>query len=467
MNNIRLFIFSSLIIISTFSAINGKPDIPRKPHAFQIEDPLDPKGLTNVDQFICPPCGCSGDSLILSAPGTCTHCSMDLIKLRSGIQRDAQLSAAFLFRNAQTYAKFYLRIIYPLIVFELLFAIFMLTKIGKSQRLLFFSVFILSLSLYMLKFQLYGTSYAITRSAIALFAPISFLLWVWPSLYFFLRQGIERKDVEFKQYYIHFIPGGIFFIVQIMMFLSYPGSMDLLYNQFDSIFNPIEQVLFVAGGFYYGRLISMLYKPREYLTPTNTKMQRKANVFVSFIYAVSIMFATLILINFLLYNGKATTLDYHLIWLLFTLFIPWFCFEAWKNKTDFMVFKKEAWRFSKDRIEELRTEFDHKIHEGEMYQNPKFGLSDAASILSISPREMTEFISRAYRSNFYELINSHRVESAKKKLLSSDYDHLTNEAIGQSCGFGSRTTFIKSFKMSTGLTPKEFKRSEGLQKHKS
>jgi hypothetical protein len=141
-----------------------------------------------IDQYFCPPCGCTGDHLILNSPGKCTHCSMHLIKLGSGIKKDAQLMAAPLFQNAGIYAKYYLRIIYPLIVFELLFAIFLFTKVGKSQRLLFFSLFVLSLSLYMLKFQLYGTVYAITRSAITLFAPISFLLWVWPSLYFFLNK---------------------------------------------------------------------------------------------------------------------------------------------------------------------------------------------------------------------------------------------------------------------------------------
>lgn len=413
---------------------------------------------TSTNQYFCPPCGCTGDHLILDSPGKCTYCSMHLIKLGSGMKKDAQLMAAPLFQNAGIYAKYYLRIIYPLIVFELLFAIFLFTKVGKSQRLIFFSLFVLSLSLYMLKFQLYGTVYAITRSAITLFAPISFLLWVWPSLYFFLNQSEMKKEFVFKKVYIHFIPGAIFFIAQLIMFFTYPGSIALLYNQFDSYLIPVEQVLFIAGGFYYGWKI-MLLKRSLSTTGENKAIKRKLLVFILFTFLASASLSMILILNFSLYSGLVTTLDYHLLWFLFALFIPWFCYEAWKNKEDFMMIKIPNYRLQLDRINQLKQEFDHILNKEGIYENQKFGLTEASKLLEISLREMTEFIRRAYQANFYEVINSYRVEAAKKKLLSPEHEHLTNEAIGQLCGFGSKTTFIKSFKMITGLTPGEFKRS--------
>lgn len=431
-----------------------------------LEDP-NPSTFINLndtsanDQYFCPPCGCTGDHLILDSPGKCTYCSMHLIKLGSGIKKDAQLMAAPLFQNAGIYAKYYLRIIYPLIVFELLFAIFLFTKVGKSQRLLFFSLFVLSLSLYMLKFQLYGTVYAITRSAITLFAPISFLLWVWPSLYFFLKQSEMKKEFEFKKVYVHFIPGVIFFIAQLIMFFTYPGSLALLYNQFDSYLIPVEQVLFVVGGFYYGWKI-MLLKTSLSTTRENKATNRKLLVFILFTFFASASLSMILILNFSLYRGLVTTLDYHLLWFLFALFIPWFCYEVWNNKEDFMMIKIPNYRLQVDRINQLKQEFDNILNNGGIYENQKFGLTEASKLLEISLREMTEFIRRAYQANFYEVINSYRVEAAKKKLLSPEHEHLTNEAIGQLCGFGSKTTFIKSFKMITGLTPGEFKRSNSV-----
>ena len=112
-----------------------------------------------------------------------------------------------------------------------------------------------------------------------------------------------------------------------------------------------------------------------------------------------------------------------------------------------------------DRIDQLKQEFNNILNNDGIYKNPRLGLTEASKLLYISPREMTEFLGRAYNAKFYEVINSYRVEAAKKKLLSLEHDHLTNEAIGQLCGFGSKTTFIKSFKVITGLTPGEFKRS--------
>ncbi len=413
------------------------------------------------DQYFCPPCGCTGDHLILDSPGKCTHCSMHLIKLGPGIKKDAQIMAAPLFQNAEVYAKYYLRIIYPLIVFELLFAIFMFTKVGKSRRLLFFSLFVLSISLYMLKFQLYGTVYAVTRSVITLFSPISFLLWVWPSLYFFLRPIAKSKEIEFKKVYIHFIPGALFFIAQLIMFFTYPRSLALLYNQFDTYLIPLEQALFVVGGIYYGRKLILLDRLQR-TTGENRDTNKKLLVFILFVFLASTTLSILLVLNFSLYNGLVTTLDYHLLWFIFALFIPWFCYAAWKNKEDYMLIKIPNYRLPMDRVNQLKLEFDNILNKGEIYENQKFGLTEASKLLEISLREMTEFIRRAYQAKFYEVINSYRVEAAKEKLLSMEHKHLTNEAIGQLCGFGSKTTFIKSFKMITGLTPGEFKRSNNV-----
>jgi len=443
------------LLEDAINASSESLDYPNSPTFINLND------TSANDQYFCPPCGCTGDHLILDSPGKCTHCSMHLIKLGSGIKKDAQLMAAPLFQNAGVYAKYYLRIIYPLIVFELLFAIFLFTKIGKSQRLLFFSLFVFSLSLYMLKFQLYGTVYAVTRSAITLFAPISFLLWVWPSLYFFLRPIAKNKEIGFKKVHIHFIPGAVFFVAQLIMFFTYPGSIALLYNQFDSYLNPLEQALFVVGGAYYGRKIILLNRLPG-TTEENRATNRKLLVFILFTFLASASLSMILILNFSLYSGLVTTLDYHLLWFLFALFIPWFCYEAWNNKEDFMIIKIPNYRLPVDRINLLKQEFDNILNKREIYENQKFGLTEASKLLEISLREMTEFIRRAYQANFYEVINSYRVEAAKKKLLSPEHEHLTNEAIGQLCGFGSKTTFIKSFKMITGLTPGEFKRSNSV-----
>jgi len=48
--------------------------------------------------------------------------------------------------------------------------------------------------------------------------------------------------------------------------------------------------------------------------------------------------------------------------------------------------------------------------------------------------------------NFYDFVNQYRVEEAKQKLISSDYDHLSVLGIAFDCGFKSKPSFNRYFK---------------------
>ncbi len=255
---------------------------------------------------------------------------------------------------------------------------------------------------------------------------------------------------------VHFAPGALFWVFQIASFLMYPLSEKLIYNSFDSVLVPIEQVLFVLGGCYYGWKI---LKIREVVMQknSNASLRLRYGIFTAFVFAVTMLLSLMLFTNFFLYQGQVTTLDYHLLWLMFTLFVPWFCYEAWRNRDAFMLITGQVYRLSDQKVGALKDKFDQILRDGRTIKDPTLGLANIAELLEVSPREITELIRRAYQSNFYEVVNSSRVEMVKTKLLQSDFDHLTNEAIGQLCGFRSKTTFIKAFRTVTGLTPGQYK----------
>ena len=64
-----------------------------------------------------------------------------------------------------------------------------------------------------------------------------------------------------------------------------------------------------------------------------------------------------------------------------------------------------------------------------------------------------------FGKSFNQLLNEHRISVAKQRFLDTDnYGHLTIEAIVRELGFKSRSTFSKTFKKITGLSPSEFQR---------
>ncbi|MEO0340625.1 MAG: helix-turn-helix domain-containing protein, partial [Bacteroidota bacterium] len=57
---------------------------------------------------------------------------------------------------------------------------------------------------------------------------------------------------------------------------------------------------------------------------------------------------------------------------------------------------------------------------------------------------------------FKDYINQFRIDKARQALLDPQNALLTIEAIGQQCGFQSKSTFFRAFKKETQLTPKQY-----------
>ena len=80
------------------------------------------------------------------------------------------------------------------------------------------------------------------------------------------------------------------------------------------------------------------------------------------------------------------------------------------------------------------------------------GAEQMAKRLGISYSYMCRILSDNLGTGYCSLLNSVRIENAKKLLLSTD-KNITE--IGFDCGFGDSSYFIKMFKKTVGVTPKQ------------
>ncbi|MFY0606804.1 MAG: helix-turn-helix transcriptional regulator [Cyclobacteriaceae bacterium] len=93
------------------------------------------------------------------------------------------------------------------------------------------------------------------------------------------------------------------------------------------------------------------------------------------------------------------------------------------------------------------------------YENEQLSLDQLAEKMGIKPVELTQLIKKSAYENFYDLINSFRVEAVKNALLQSSEQIII---IAYQCGFNSKSAFNKIFKDKTGLTPKEFRNNKSI-----
>lgn len=117
---------------------------------------------------------------------------------------------------------------------------------------------------------------------------------------------------------------------------------------------------------------------------------------------------------------------------------------------------------SEEKGKQLMDKLRKLMETEKLYTNNELSLRELSDRMEITPHNLTEIINRFAGKNFYDFVNSYRVEEVKRRLKQADSKKLTVLALGMEAGFNSKSTFNSVFKKHTGMTPTEFKQT--LQK---
>ncbi|WP_298764076.1 AraC family transcriptional regulator [uncultured Polaribacter sp.] len=135
-----------------------------------------------------------------------------------------------------------------------------------------------------------------------------------------------------------------------------------------------------------------------------------------------------------------------------TIFLPYFIIEKPFTKKEYKSKKSEDFSALKLKIEKI-------LDQKKLYLHSDLTLRILSEEINLSERSLSTFLNNEMQISFYDLINKYRIEEAKKRLRSNEYNKYTMEGIGESCGFKSRSTFFKIFKKETDLSPSAFKKN--------
>ncbi|MEM6803311.1 MAG: helix-turn-helix transcriptional regulator [Bacteroidota bacterium] len=89
------------------------------------------------------------------------------------------------------------------------------------------------------------------------------------------------------------------------------------------------------------------------------------------------------------------------------------------------------------------------------YLEVKLGLADLAKAIGVHPNYLSYLINTYSKRNFFDFINSYRIEAIKKELAESD-EHIM--IIAYNNGFNSKSTFNEIFKRKTTMTPSQYRK---------
>ena len=96
------------------------------------------------------------------------------------------------------------------------------------------------------------------------------------------------------------------------------------------------------------------------------------------------------------------------------------------------------------------------------YLNPSLKLSDIASALGCSGLKLSQTLNMYVHQNYYDFINSYRLEEFKHRLADKAYSRYTLIALSEQCGF-KKSSFFSTFKKMMGITPAEYLHQIGKQ----
>jgi len=106
---------------------------------------------------------------------------------------------------------------------------------------------------------------------------------------------------------------------------------------------------------------------------------------------------------------------------------------------------------------ELTNRILKVFENGEEIFESNFDMNRLADLVGSTYKNVSQTVNEQLGKNFNQVLNEYRIKEACRRLNDQKtYGNYTIEAIGESVGYGSRSTFVTQFKTLTGLTPSEF-----------
>lgn len=292
------------------------------------------------------------------------------------------------------------------------------------------------------------------------------LYGIGPCLYFYTL-SISRPEFKFrKSDYWHFLPLILEFIFyRTSIYRSGSNGLYLEELPFNSYVYLSQQWLGILSIWIYS-IGSLMVLARH---------QKEIKNYYSKIEGVSLKWMQAPILIFI---------AYHFIWRIITevdrfgfrmelreyYFLPNFTLlsilTCWVGFKAYIQPQKELIRrdYSKqeDPIPAVKLDPDfakkvHRIMQGKkLYLNPDLNLNMLANELKMKPKLLSAELNQNLNQNFYDFVNSYRVNAFKEKIKGPDHERLSILGLAFECGFSSKSTFNHVFKKFTKETPSQF-----------
>ncbi len=113
----------------------------------------------------------------------------------------------------------------------------------------------------------------------------------------------------------------------------------------------------------------------------------------------------------------------------------------------------------KEKLQQLIVELTELMKREKPYLDSDLTLPKLAEKLDLPTYQLSQVINEGFNLNFFDYVNTYRVEEYKKRLVDEKHAHLSLLGLAIDCGFKSKSSFNKTFKRLIRMTPSAYKKS--------
>lgn len=118
--------------------------------------------------------------------------------------------------------------------------------------------------------------------------------------------------------------------------------------------------------------------------------------------------------------------------------------------------KTQKKRLNEQEIATLKQRLETIMKEEKLYLENELTLAQLAKKIETTTNNLSWLLNNIYQSNFYDFVNTYRLEAFLDKVKNKEHKHQTLLSLSMEVGFNSKSTFNKAFKSIFKDTPSAY-----------
>jgi len=295
-----------------------------------------------------------------------------------------------------------------------------------------------------------------------------FFLLYGPILYLYTRGVIFRDFKLSGRNLMQMIPYLLLTVLLLSLKNLSPGTTEeIIQNELPWQFYLTGALMYVHFYVYLGLAYSSLGKYRQIIRNKYSQIDRINLDWLSFsLNTFGIVAFVSLIHNFIgLVENRSVFIVTLVLLLIFVFyFVNKVIFKALRQPEIFAGIRQnetgkyQGSNLTPGQVEEYRKQLLELLGTEKPFLNPQVSLADLSEELSVSTKQLSQVINQSFNKNFFDFINTYRIQEVQKILKESVDDKLTVLEAMYEAGFNSKSSFNTAFKKETGQTPTEFRK---------